>query len=231
MYAVAVGTDWGVDAEVSARFELLRKLDLPGPGGWYAGRERQSGIMRWLFCETAGAGGAAAESLRRKLKGQQHPNIAELIEGQSEAASCAVFAWHGDEPLSDQGISTMPASERIRIAAQLIDALYFMQQSARPLAHGAIAPGSLWVTPSLRWCRLGGFMPGLVPASDAALAEDRQAALTVLSRLFLGDAVYSSEIHELEEIGAQWVEEHHQKWDELKHLVQRAYLEHVAVNL
>jgi len=221
-----------VEAEVSTHFDILRKLELPGPGLWFAGRERSSGIMRWLLCGADSDTAGQIDALARRLNGVMHPNLVELAGTLGSGAGLtAIFHWNGEEPLSDAALSAMPAPDRLRCASQLLEVLYHLQQNARPLAHGGLGVGSLWLTPSLRWCRLGAYNPAVGQGSEAALQEDRRAALGLLSRLFLGDAVYSSELQELEDLGARWIEEHYQNWDGMKRLVQRAYLESVAVNL
>ncbi|GEM_PF-2431465 len=200
----------GAPDVVQAGFLLESRLDLvTTTEPVYLGRDRGTGQRFWIKCPDG-----TAESDQRIaaehaiLGGIQHPHVLQLVdEPQASSTPFLLFAWQAEQPLTATLLDSLPATDRVRLAADVLDVIQFLQTMDQPVVHGGLDLENLWATPLVRWVRLAGFNRAQAEAPADELEAERRGALKLLGQL-IGPEEPDTENHRALRTAAElWAED------------------------
>jgi serine/threonine protein kinase len=183
-------------SRVEREFDLLRRLDRPGPGeSWLAvrGRDQQRAVVRIIPREAVREDQAAAleDDLLRALRLAPHPNLAPVlaVDGAGEQLAFAAASAEGDdlESLVKQ-TGPLPSDAAAECLRQALQGLRRLHEQR--LAHGNLTAANLVLDHDgvLKIANLG--CAGLSCAEDFAsvAARDLRSLAAVLKWLLCGEA-------------------------------------------
>lgn len=221
----------GLPESIAERFWLQREYGIPGSERLFMARSREDGRRCWLLCAGQDAGSQDRISTAYfSLSGLEHPHLMTPQRDTAANGQYLSFPYNADAPLSEVEIELLSGPERLRLTAQLIGIVDWLQSLPQPVAHLELAPGFMWVSPGFKWLRLGGFMGAVRPASQQDLKADRVDAQELIARIING----STKTGSLDEINASlrsWIEEGSVAASGLLGALQRVYVAEVMTDL
>jgi hypothetical protein len=229
MFHTRITETWGAPAEIKDGFLLERKVELPGGLMLLCGRERASGIKRWVKFAASPDQDAALAEEAAALAACAHPRIAALVH-DGGAGSPAWFAmeWQGETPLDDEAWQRLPAIDRLRLAPALVEAVEALAMAR--VALPGLSRNHLWVSPALRWLRLVGLAGAVAHAQTFELAEMRAAAAGLLREIAFEGGSSPAETN-LSELISKWGASEESVVSELTSELDRALLMAVTADL
>jgi hypothetical protein len=229
MFHTRITEAWGAPAGVRDNFLLERMVELPSGVKLLCGRERTSGIRRWLKFAATPEHEAAIALESAALTACAHPHLAALIQA-SEPGSAPWFAleWQGEAPLDEEAWQRLPAIDRLRLAPALVSVVEALASSQ--VAVPDLSLEHLWVSPALHWLRVVG-LPGAVPqAGPDSIRETRRAAAALLERMITAPEAGQAEAS-LAGLVSNWSEDGDQALAALAGELDRALLVAVTADL
>jgi hypothetical protein len=221
----------GLPEAIGERFWLQREFAVPGSERLFMARSRDDGRRCWLLCPGQDAGSLDRISTAfYSLGGLEHPLLLTPQRDQAGSGHYLSFAYEADAPLTEADLETFNVNERLRLAAQLVKIVDWLQSQTQPIAHLELASGFLWVSSGLKRLRLGGFMGAVRPASQQDLKADRVDAQQLILRIING-SLKATSIEELESALRTWVEQGSATAAELLLTLQKLHVAEVMADL
>lgn len=221
----------GLPESIAERFWLQKEYGIPGSERLFMARNREDGRRCWLLCAGHDAGSQDRISTAYfSLSGLEQPHLMTPQRDAAANGQYLSFPYNADAPLSEVEIELLTGPDRLRLTAQLVNIVDWLQSLPQPVAHLELAPGFMWVSPGFKWLRLGGFMGAVRPASQQDLKADRVDAQELIARVINGSTKGSS----LDEINASlrsWIEEGSVAAGGLLGALQRVYVAEVMTDL
>lgn len=200
----------GAPDVVQAGFLLESRLDLvTTTEPVYLGRERGTGQRFWIKCPDGTAESDQRITGEHAILGTiQHPHVLQLVDEPQQASTpFLLFAWQAEQPLTAALLDELPATDRVRLAADVLDVIQHLQTMDQPVVHGSLDLENLWATPLVRWVRLAGFNRAQAGAPADDLQADRRSALKLLGQL-IGPEEPDTENHRALRTAAElWAED------------------------
>ena len=232
MFSARITDSLGAPEAVQAAYLIERRLELPD---WqelvFQVRHRLTGQRVWIKCSDGSpASDMRLESEGRLLARLAHPNILPLAAPDGlPACACLIFPWSAETVLASLSPAGWSAADRSRLALALLDVLSYLQGLPQPVAHGALHPDNLWITPGIHWLKLTGFGLSIEAASDAELQADREEAWRIVSQLVAPAAAQITD--PLGIAGRGWVDQGWSGLDPLRRSLKLSLLEYVTTDL
>jgi hypothetical protein len=234
MFSVLVTEAWGASEAVQAQYLIERRLDLAASTEPVLQvRERATGQRLWLKCNdgTPLSPDRLAGELRI-LTRLTHPHLlSPLPRKAGDGELYLLYPWRAEEPLSGLELPQLAASDRLRVAAALVEVITYLHGLKPAVLHGAPALENLWLVGGVAWLRLAGFSHASDAATAPQLEAERRQVLALAWQVLEADGQGPPVEHQLAELGARWAAEPQQAYGEFESALQQAFLRRVTADL